>query len=65
MTWQYLVLGLAMLAVLGVLGWGLFSMGRGGAYNSYWSNRIMRMRVALQAIAIAIFVLILLTSGGG
>lgn len=64
MAWQYVMLMLALLAVLGVLGWGLVSMGRGGAYNVYWSNRIMRFRVALQAIAIAIFVLIVLASNG-
>ena len=64
MTWQYIVLVVAMLAVLGVLGWGIVSMGRGGGYNTYWSNRIMRLRVALQAIAIVIFVLIVLASRG-
>ena len=64
MAWQYIALVVAMLAVLGALGWGLISMGRGGAYNAYWSNRIMRWRVTLQAIAIAIFVLIVLASSG-
>lgn len=64
MTWQYIMLGIAMAAVLLVLGWGLVSMARGGAYNSAWSNRIMRWRVTLQAVAVAIFVLIVLAASG-
>ena len=64
MTWQYVLLVIAMLAVLGVLGWGLVSMARGGGYNAVWSNRLMRWRVGLQALAIAIFVIIVLASSG-
>ncbi|MCG8625155.1 MAG: twin transmembrane helix small protein [Proteobacteria bacterium] len=64
MTWQYIMLAIAMAAVLLVLGWGLVAMARGGDYNSTWSNRIMRWRVTLQAIAVAIFVLIVLAASG-
>jgi hypothetical protein len=53
-----------MLAVAGVLFWGIISMARGGDYNFNWSNTIMRWRIYLQALAIAIFVLVLLLSGG-
>jgi len=60
MAWQYIVLILAMLSVLGVLFWGIGTMARGGEYNVRWSNTIMRWRVVLQAIALAIFVLLLL-----
>lgn len=64
MVLWYVLLVLAMLSVVGVLMWGIVTMARGGAYNVRWSNTIMRWRVGLQALAIAIFVLILLLSGG-
>lgn len=60
MAWQIVVLGLAMAAVLGVLFWGVITMARGGEYNVRWSNKIMRYRVILQAIALVIFCVILL-----
>ncbi|MCE2516645.1 MAG: twin transmembrane helix small protein [Alphaproteobacteria bacterium] len=63
MAWQMIVLGLAMLAVLGVLFWGVITMARGGEYNVRWSNKIMRYRVVLQGIALLIFVVILLMAG--
>ena len=65
MARQMILLGLSMLAVLGVLFWGIFSMARGGEYNVKWSNKIMRYRVVLQAIAILIFVVVLLMAGRG
>ena len=63
MAWQMILLGLAMMAVLGVLFWGVITMGRGGEYNVRWSNKIMRYRVMLQGIALLIFVVILLMAG--
>lgn len=63
MAWQMILLGLAMTAVLGVLFWGVITMGRGGEYNVRWSNKIMRYRVMLQGIALLIFVVILLMAG--
>jgi hypothetical protein len=62
---QLILLILAVLAVLGTLFWGIFTMARGGAYNSRWSNKIMRYRVALQGIALLIFVTILLMASRG
>ncbi len=54
------LLGLALLAVLGVLFAGLFSMARGGAFNEKYGNRLMRWRVALQGLAILLFALAVL-----
>ena len=51
----YLAL-LAMFAVLVVLGIGIFSLVRGGAFRENWSNKLMRLRVLLQAIAIVILI---------
>ena len=42
-----------------VLFTGLLSMARGGEFNRKYGNRLMRLRVLFQAIAIAIFVAVL------
>ncbi len=39
-------------AVVAVLLVGVFAMARGGAFNAKYSNKLMRARVALQALAI-------------
>jgi hypothetical protein len=54
---------LALLAVLGALGLGLFSMARGGEFNARYGNKLMRLRVVLQFVAIALVLLAVLTSG--
>jgi hypothetical protein len=61
---SYILLIVAMLAVAGVLFWGIVTMARGGDYNFNWSNTIMRWRIYLQALAIAIFVIVLLLGDG-
>lgn len=58
---MFVAMGLTAL----VLFVGLFAMLRGGEFNRKYSNKLMRLRVLLQAIAIAIFgVIIFLTKGG-
>jgi hypothetical protein len=52
------LLGLAMLGVLGVLGAGLVGLVRGGG-DPVRSNRLMRWRVLLQAVALVLFALLL------
>ena len=64
MAWQYIILGLSMLAVAGVLFWGVITMARGGEYNAKWSNKIMRYRIVLQGIALLFFVVILTLASG-
>ena len=64
MSWQYIILGLSMLAVAGVLFWGVITMARGGEYNAKWSNKIMRYRIVLQGIALLVFVVILTLASG-
>lgn len=54
-----IVMGLVVL----VLARGLFNMMRGGSGNL--SNRLMRMRIVLQAIAVALIMLTLWLTGGG
>jgi hypothetical protein len=48
-----------MLAVLGVLGAGMIGVAQGG--DPARSNRLMRWRVMLQGLAIAIFALLMLS----
>ena len=46
----------ALTAVSLVLAMGLFALFRGGEFNRSYSNRLMRLRVLMQAIAIAVLV---------
>lgn len=43
-------------AVAATLGFGIYSLYRGGDYGRTHSNKLMRLRVVLQAIAIAVLV---------
>ncbi len=51
--------------VLIVLAVGVVSMLRGGSFNRRYGNQLMRARVALQAGALLLFVLLLIASRGG
>ncbi|MDO9586738.1 MAG: twin transmembrane helix small protein [Brevundimonas sp.] len=44
----------AILAVTVTLGFGLYSLHKGGEQAASRSNRLMRLRVALQAVAIVL-----------
>ena len=52
---MFAAMGLTLL----VLFVGLFAMVRGGEFNRKYSNRLMRLRVLFQAVAIAIFAVVL------
>ena len=54
MSFDQTILMVALLAVAGILGWGVLTMARGGDYNLKNSNRIMRYRIIFQAIALII-----------
>jgi len=62
---QYVLIPIAMLATLGALGFGIYSLAKGGDFAKNNSNRLMRLRVLFQAIAIALMMLFLwlLTQG--
>ena len=53
----------AMLATLGVLFFGIFTMARGGDFNRKHSNRIMRARIVLQGLALLLFAVIMVIAG--
>lgn len=54
------LLGLAMAAVVIVLGTGLVGFVIGGEFNRKYANKLMRLRVATQAVAVFILLLLLL-----
>ena len=61
----FIVLIFILLATVGVLFLGLFSMARGGEFNRKYGNKLMRFRVAFQALAILlVLALILLINHG-
>jgi hypothetical protein len=55
-----ILLAMVMLAILGVLGAGMFGLVRGSG-DPRRSNALMRARVLLQGVALALIALILLT----
>jgi hypothetical protein len=46
----------ALLAVTAVLGLGIYALFRGGDFGRSYSNKLMRLRVVMQALAIAVLV---------
>ena len=58
-----ILLGVAMAAVVIVLGTGLVGFIIGGEFNRKYANKLMRLRVATQAIAILILLLLLVLRG--
>jgi hypothetical protein len=49
-----ILIALAVLATFGALAFGLISMARGGEFNARNSNRMMRLRVIMQAAALVL-----------
>ncbi|HSZ73991.1 MAG TPA: twin transmembrane helix small protein [Rhizomicrobium sp.] len=54
-----IIVGIALGAVLLILCAGLYTLWIGGETSATWSNRLMRMRVLAQFIAICIVMLVL------
>ncbi len=54
----------ALVATLGMLLLGIFSMARGGEFNRRHGNRIMRFRVIMQGAALVLLALIILFGRG-
>lgn len=52
----------ALLAVLGVLFTGIFAMAKGGDFNKKHGNKLMRMRVILQLIAVILIFIVAASS---
>lgn len=56
-------IGLAATAI--ILGVGLYSLAKGGAFAKENSNKLMRLRVAAQAVTIALMMIFLWLVGRG
>jgi hypothetical protein len=51
-----LLIPVALAAVAITLGFGIYSLFRGGDFGRSWSNKLMRLRVVLQFCAILVLV---------
>jgi len=60
-----ILLAVTLVAVVAVLLTGVIGMARGGEFNAKYGNKLMRLRVALQGLAIILFILFFVTSGRG
>jgi len=61
----FYVAAVACLAVLAVLLFGFASFARGGEFNMKYANKIMRLRVLLQFIAVVVIMLLAWALGNG
>ena len=62
----FFLIPVALAATLIILGLGVYSLAKGGAFAKENSNKLMRLRVAAQATAIVLMMLFLwLTRSGG
>lgn len=55
-----ILLGLTLVAVVAVLATGLVSFIAGGEFNRKYANKLMRLRVATQAVAVLLLLILLL-----
>jgi len=58
-----ILLGLALAAVLAVLATGVVSFIAGGEFNRKYANKLMRLRVATQAVAVLLLLALLVLKG--
>ena len=58
MAFLFVLLIVLMVAVLGVVLLGLFSMTKGGEFNAKYGNKLMVARVVLQALALLVLFLL-------
>lgn len=64
-SFVFFLIPVALLATLFFLAAGIYSLAKGGAFARENSNKLMRMRVAAQAIAIGLMMLFLVLIGKG
>jgi hypothetical protein len=51
-----LLIPVSLLAVLTALGFGIYALFRGGDFGRSYSNKLMRLRVVLQFVAVMVLV---------
>ncbi|MDU8912901.1 twin transmembrane helix small protein [Aestuariicoccus sp. MJ-SS9] len=60
----FIVMAIAMLAVVGVLLFGIGSFAKGGAFNKKYANKAMRWRIIAQFVAVLLILLFVWIRGG-
>jgi hypothetical protein len=55
----------ATLVVALILGFGLYGLFRGGDFSRTWSNKLMRLRIIAQLVAIIVILAVLWLTGRG
>ncbi len=61
----YFLIPVALGATLIILGFGIYSLAKGGAFAKENGNKLMRLRIAAQAVAIGIMAVFLIVIGKG
>lgn len=61
----FIVVAIACFAVLGILLVGIGGFAKGGDFNRKHANRIMRYRIAAQAVAIVLILIFVLVRRSG
>lgn len=61
----FIVAAVAAFAVLAILATGIGGYARGGDFNRKYANKIMRLRVVAQAVAVILILLFVLVRGRG
>ncbi|MEL6506606.1 MAG: twin transmembrane helix small protein [Pseudomonadota bacterium] len=61
----FFLIPIALMATAAILFAGIYSMAKGGAFAREQGNKLMRLRVTAQAIAIGIMMLFLFLAGKG
>ncbi len=61
----YFLIPIGLAATLIVLGVGIYSLAKGGAFAKEHSNKLMRMRVMAQGVTILLMLLFLVLIGRG
>jgi hypothetical protein len=59
----YFLIPVAMLATLVALGFGIYSLAKGGEYSKQNSNKLMRYRVIAQGIALVFMAVLVVVLG--
>jgi hypothetical protein len=60
----FILVAVSVLAVLGILMFGIGGFAKGGDFNRKHANKIMRYRIIAQAVAIALILLFIFIRGG-
>ncbi|MBM9596310.1 twin transmembrane helix small protein [Roseitranquillus sediminis] len=61
----FIIVGIAVLIVLGILMVGIGGFGLGGEFNRKHANRVMRLRILAQALAVLLILVFVFFRRGG